>query len=249
MLPESDGRLEQDAHSATRIAGGHSRRRTSEIQRTHSVLRARSGAIASTRSTSTTRSYHTGSNARRRSNTYWDLYGASGIAEIYKETKDADRGGRQQRAAYLSTSTACCRQQGGDYYANWYTRHIESIQNAGKAALRRQKCGRAESDSSTMHGTGNQQSRPRDLRDDAEPRRAGVAHGADGMGRHGHRQRHQRSERRHHSRRDDAAGVWHAGNDRHHALESAEYAGTFAPVGTLYDNNWTIRDTASAGRV
>ena len=34
-------------------------------------------------------SYHTGSNQNHASNTYWDVYGASGIASIYKESKDA----------------------------------------------------------------------------------------------------------------------------------------------------------------
>ena len=75
-------------------------------------------------------SYHTGSNQGHASTTYWELYGASGIAEIYKEAKDAAAG----PAKVFVNEYSVLQNQGGDLYANWYARHIEAIQNAGWAA-------------------------------------------------------------------------------------------------------------------
>jgi GH35 family endo-1,4-beta-xylanase len=75
-------------------------------------------------------SYHTGSNQGHSSTTYWELYGASGIAEIYKEAKDAAAG-----RAKMFVNEYSVFQTGGDNYANWYARHIESLQNAGRTAF------------------------------------------------------------------------------------------------------------------
>jgi len=77
-------------------------------------------------------SYHTGSNNPGSSSTYWDHYGASGVAKIYKLAKEAIAAGGGNALA-LVNEYSVVQQQGGDYYANWYMRHIESIQNAGKA--------------------------------------------------------------------------------------------------------------------
>ncbi len=77
-------------------------------------------------------SYHTGSNHTPALRTYWDEYGVSGIAEIYKETKDAIESAGGNAGVFVNEYSVL-QQQGGDYYANWYARHIEDIQNAGRA--------------------------------------------------------------------------------------------------------------------
>lgn len=76
-------------------------------------------------------SWHTGVNTFGSSNNYWDIYGASGIAEVYKEVKDAVVVGGGSAAVFVNEYSVL-QGQGGDYYANWYTSHIDDIQNAGK---------------------------------------------------------------------------------------------------------------------
>lgn len=76
-------------------------------------------------------SYHTGSNHPQSNQTYWDLYGAQGIAEIYKETKDAIAAVGSNAKVFVNEFSVL-QNQGGDYYANWYMRHMEQIQHAGK---------------------------------------------------------------------------------------------------------------------
>jgi GH35 family endo-1,4-beta-xylanase len=76
-------------------------------------------------------SYHTGSNNSSAATTQWDLYGASGIAEIYKETKDAIAAAGSSAKVFVNEYSVL-QNQGADYYADWYMRHMEEIQNAGK---------------------------------------------------------------------------------------------------------------------
>jgi GH35 family endo-1,4-beta-xylanase len=77
-------------------------------------------------------SYHTGSNAAGNNN-YWDIYTPAGIAEIYKEVKDAVAVAGADTRVFVNEYSVL-QGQGGDSYANWYARHIEQIQNAGQAA-------------------------------------------------------------------------------------------------------------------
>jgi GH35 family endo-1,4-beta-xylanase len=76
-------------------------------------------------------SYHTGSNNSSAATTHWDLYGATGIAEIYKEAKDAIAAAGSNSKVFVNEYSVL-QNQGGDYYADWYMRHMEEIQNAGK---------------------------------------------------------------------------------------------------------------------
>jgi GH35 family endo-1,4-beta-xylanase len=78
-------------------------------------------------------SYHTGSDQNHSSNTYWDLYGASGIAGIYKESKDAIAAAGADAKIFVNEYNVL-QNQGNDYFANWYVRHFESLQSAGRDA-------------------------------------------------------------------------------------------------------------------
>jgi hypothetical protein len=78
-------------------------------------------------------SYHTGSNQNHSSNTYWDVYGPAGIASIYKESKDAVAAVGADAKIFINEYNVL-QNEGGDYFANWYMRHYESLQNAGRDA-------------------------------------------------------------------------------------------------------------------
>jgi GH35 family endo-1,4-beta-xylanase len=78
-------------------------------------------------------SYHTGSNQNHSSNTYWDIYGAAGIASIYKESKDAIEAAGANAKAYINEYNVL-QAEGGDFFANWYSRHFETLQQAGRVA-------------------------------------------------------------------------------------------------------------------
>jgi GH35 family endo-1,4-beta-xylanase len=76
-------------------------------------------------------SYHTGSNTPG-SNNYWDIFQPSGIASIYKESKDAIAAAGASAKVYINEYNVL-QNEGGDSYANWYMRHYETLQNAGRA--------------------------------------------------------------------------------------------------------------------
>lgn len=78
-------------------------------------------------------SYHTGSNQNHSSNTYWDVYGPAGIASIYKESRDAIAAAGSNAKAFINEYNVL-QNEGGDYYANWYMRHYETLQSAGRTA-------------------------------------------------------------------------------------------------------------------
>lgn len=70
-------------------------------------------------------SVHTGSGS------YWDIYGADGVADIYNEVAQAvqDAGAN----THLFTNEYNVLQDSGDYYGNWYRENIEQIVAAGGA--------------------------------------------------------------------------------------------------------------------
>lgn len=76
-------------------------------------------------------SYHTGSNLPGSINSYWSLYGVNGIASIYKEANDAIAAAGADARAFVNEYNAF-NNEAGDYYANWYARHVEAIQTAGQ---------------------------------------------------------------------------------------------------------------------
>jgi GH35 family endo-1,4-beta-xylanase len=191
-------------------------------------------------------SYHTGSNHTPTALTYWNLYGASGIAEIYKETKDAIEAAGSSAGVFVNEYSVV-QQQGGDYYANWYARHIESIQNAGKALY-----GEAEN---VVTGIGFQYYASTNLAAHVPARiyatmqnlavqglpisltELGVT-GTDNATNEANAAIILEQTARLVFGMPGATGVtlWNLRNT----------GNVFAPVGTLYDNNWTIRDTAIA---
>lgn len=72
-------------------------------------------------------SYHTGSN-NTAPNNYWNVYGASGVADIYNEVQQALNAAHS--SAKIETNEYNVFQFGGNY-GDFYRQHIESIQNAG----------------------------------------------------------------------------------------------------------------------
>ena len=62
---------------------------------------------------------------------YWDIYGADGIADIYNEVAQAVQdAGADTR---LFTNEYNVLQDSGDYYGNWYRENIEEVVAAGGA--------------------------------------------------------------------------------------------------------------------
>jgi GH35 family endo-1,4-beta-xylanase len=192
-------------------------------------------------------SYHTGSNHPQSALTYWDLYGASGVAEIYKETKDAIAAAGENAKVFVNEFSVL-QNQGGDFYANWYMRHMESIQNAGKDLY--------GEDENVVEGIGFQYYvSPSSLANHSSARTyaamqnmavQGLPMSLTEWG---------------------GTGTDSATNEANAATILTQTArlvfgmpgttgmtlwnlrntpGVFAPVGTFYDNNWTIRDTAVA---
>jgi GH35 family endo-1,4-beta-xylanase len=75
-------------------------------------------------------------NEALRAPVYWDIFGAEGIAEIYKKVQDAaDAAGADTRlyTNEYNVFNYANDPNGGasDPYANWYRRNIEDINNAG----------------------------------------------------------------------------------------------------------------------
>jgi GH35 family endo-1,4-beta-xylanase len=187
-------------------------------------------------------SYHTGSNAPG-SNNYWDLYGASGVAKIYKLADDAIAAAGSNAQTFVNEYSVL-ENQGGDYYANWYLRHIESIQNAGQADYGQNVVG-GIGFQYYDGGTGNHNP----ARIYADMQNLSVEGLPLALTEWGVR------------------GTDSAANEANAAITLDETTrlvfgtagttgitlwnlrnvpGVFAPVGTLYDNNWTPRDTAVA---
>jgi GH35 family endo-1,4-beta-xylanase len=66
---------------------------------------------------------------------YWNAYGAAGVADIYREVRDAaDSVGADVRL-YANEYNVLQWSSGGDTYANWYRRHVEAINNAGQGEV------------------------------------------------------------------------------------------------------------------
>jgi GH35 family endo-1,4-beta-xylanase len=73
-------------------------------------------------------SYHTGELGPPSN--YWHVYGPSGVADIYRETKEAIVASGGKARLFVNEYSVL----GSDDYADWYMRHIESIRSAGIAA-------------------------------------------------------------------------------------------------------------------
>jgi GH35 family endo-1,4-beta-xylanase len=73
-------------------------------------------------------SFHTGADGP--ASNYWHVYGPTGVADIYRETKAAVAASGGSAKLFVNEYSVL----GGGDYGNWYTRHIESIRNAGIAA-------------------------------------------------------------------------------------------------------------------
>jgi GH35 family endo-1,4-beta-xylanase len=75
-------------------------------------------------------------NETLRDGTYWDIFGASGIAEVYEKVQDAVVAAGADTRLYTNEYNVlqfASDPDGGapDAYANWYRRHAEQINNAG----------------------------------------------------------------------------------------------------------------------
>lgn len=184
-------------------------------------------------------SYHTGSNQGHSSNTYWEVFHPSGIASIYKEAKDA----AGPHARVLINEYSVLQNQGGDLYANWYMRHLEQIQNAGRTAYDGEE---------VVTGIGFQYYASTNLSSHSASRIYAVMQNMAVQGLPMHLTEW------------GVTGTDSATNEANAAIileqtlrlvfgmpgttgmtlwNLRNVPGVFAPVGTLYDNNWTIRDT------
>lgn len=74
-------------------------------------------------------SYHTGS-AASGDNNYWDIYGAQGVADIYREARDAAAASGADVKMFVNEYGVLDNTS----YANFYARNIEAIRSAGIAA-------------------------------------------------------------------------------------------------------------------
>jgi GH35 family endo-1,4-beta-xylanase len=67
--------------------------------------------------------------------TYWEIYGAQGVAQIYKMVKDAVEAAGANTRLYTNEYNIFQFSDpnggGSDPYANWYRRNVEDINNAG----------------------------------------------------------------------------------------------------------------------
>src|SRR5262245_53026718 len=75
-------------------------------------------------------------NEALREGTYWDIFGAAGIAEIYKKVQDAVVAAGANTRLYTNEYNIFQfannpNGSGADPYANWYRRNVEDINNAG----------------------------------------------------------------------------------------------------------------------
>jgi endo-1,4-beta-xylanase len=75
-------------------------------------------------------------NETLREGTYWDIFGAQGVAEIYKKVQDAVVAAGADTRLYTNEYNVlqfANNPDGGapDSYANWHRRHVEEVNNAG----------------------------------------------------------------------------------------------------------------------
>jgi GH35 family endo-1,4-beta-xylanase len=75
-------------------------------------------------------------NEALREGTYWDIFGAEGVAEIYKKVQDAVTAAGADTRLYTNEYNIfqfANNPDGGqaDPYANWYRRNVEDLNNAG----------------------------------------------------------------------------------------------------------------------
>ncbi|HVT29377.1 MAG TPA: endo-1,4-beta-xylanase [Lacipirellulaceae bacterium] len=78
-------------------------------------------------------SYHTGENpslSPSLKHNYWNVYGATGVADIYREVRDTIAASGAKTKLFVNEYGAL----GGTDYANWYVQHIEGIRQAATAA-------------------------------------------------------------------------------------------------------------------
>jgi GH35 family endo-1,4-beta-xylanase len=75
-------------------------------------------------------------NEALRDGTYWDIFGAQGVAQIYSMVKDAVAAAGADTRLYTNEYNIFQfannpNGSGADPYANWYRRHLEELNNAG----------------------------------------------------------------------------------------------------------------------
>ena len=182
-------------------------------------------------------SYHTGSNQNHATNTYWDVYQTAGIASIYKEAKDA----AGPNVKVMVNEYSVLQNQGGDFYANWYVRHIEQIQNAGRAAYGEE----------VVTGIGFQYYAPTNLSSHSAARIYATMQNMAVQGLPMHLTEWGVTGTDSPTNEANAATILEEttrlvfgmpGTTGMTLWNLRNVPGVFAPVGTLYDNNWTIRD-------
>ena len=62
---------------------------------------------------------------------YWNAYGAAGVADIYREARDAANSVGADVRMFANEYNVLQWSGTGDTYANWYRRHVDAINNAG----------------------------------------------------------------------------------------------------------------------
>jgi GH35 family endo-1,4-beta-xylanase len=192
-------------------------------------------------------SYHTGSNQGHSSLTQWEVYGPSGIAGIYKEAKDAITAAGASAKVFVNEYSVL-QQQGGDYYANWYMRHMEEIQNAGKDLY--------GEDENVVEGIGFQYYvSPSNLSNHNSARVYAAMQNMAVQGLDMHLTEWGGTGTNDATAEANAATILNQtarlvfgmpGTTGITLWNLRNTPGTFAPVGTFYDNDWSIRDPAIA---
>lgn len=192
-------------------------------------------------------SYHTGSNQGHSSLTHWEVYGPTGIAEIYKETKDAIAAAGATAKVFVNEYSVL-QNQGGDYYADWYMRHMEQVQDAGKDLY--------GEDVNVVDGIGFQYYvNPSNLFNHNSARVYATMQNMAVQGLDMHLTEWGGTGTDGATAEANAATILNQtarlvfgmpGTTGITLWNLRNTPGTFAPVGTFYDNNWTIRDPAIA---
>jgi GH35 family endo-1,4-beta-xylanase len=75
-------------------------------------------------------SYHTGADPFALPHNYWNAYGASGVADIYREVRDTIAAADGAAKVFVNDYSVLS----GTDYGRYYTEHIEGIRSAGIAA-------------------------------------------------------------------------------------------------------------------
>lgn len=78
-------------------------------------------------------SYHTGANPSLANNlrhNYWNVYGTTGIADIYREVRDTIAASGATAKLFVNEYSVL----GDSGYGNWYVDHIETLRQAGRDA-------------------------------------------------------------------------------------------------------------------